>query len=192
MGLRSRRHQQKKVQKFIALGVFLSVALLVFQFVKQSSIRPIESLHKGDKVPKSLVYVSAESEPINILAAAKERPVVLVYYQSSIDPHCLAHLNALNLVDSAIRKAGYQLIAVSTESAETVRNTKTDNQLTYSLVSDTDNSGAKLFGITTDSSDNFGVTPSVFVINNRGAIVFAHTDANTTQRLSTDAILGVL
>jgi|GEM_PF-1461135 peroxiredoxin len=192
MGLRSRRRQQSSVRKFIIIGLLISVALVVFQFVQTASDQAFKPLTKGDKIPETLQYTRVNNQPFNLLNATQEKPVVLVYYQGSFCTYCVTHLNELNQIESAIQTAGYQLIAVSPDSPSVLAKTQKENNLTYSLVSDTHMEGAKHFGIVDQDTDRKLPKPSVFVINNRGTIVFSHTDTDYKKRLSTDAILGVL
>jgi len=192
MGLRSRRRRQSSVRKFIIIGLLISVALLVFQFVQTASNQAFKPLTKGDKIPDTLQYTRINNQAVNLLNTAKEKPVVLIYYQGGSSTDCVIHLNELNQIQSDIQAAGYQLIAVSPDSTSVLDTTQKENNLMYMLASDASLQGAKYFGIIDQINGKQITKPSVFVINNRGVIVFAHTDSNTTQRLSTDAILGVL
>ncbi|MDA8575935.1 redoxin domain-containing protein [Candidatus Marinamargulisbacteria bacterium] len=192
MGLRSRRRRQSSVRKFIIVGLLISVALLVFQFIQTASNQAFKPLTKGDKIPDTLQYTRINNQAVNLLNTAKEKPVVLIYYQGGSSTDCVIHLNELNQIQSDIQAAGYQLIAVSPDSTSVLDTTQKENNLIYMLASDASLQGAKHFGIIDQINGKQITKPSVFVINNRGTIVFSHTDTDYKKRLSTDAILGVL
>ena len=192
MGLRSRRRQTPWIRPLILCALLFSLGVLVFQVIQSKTNAPFKPLLPGDTIPASLTYITADEQALTLIESAHTNPLVLVYYRGGFCNYCVAHLNELNQVNTAIQAAGYQLIAVSQDPPDILAKTKEAHGLTYQLVSDPALTGAKHFGIQHKESGRLLPHPSVFVINTRGVIVFAHTDTNYKKRLATDALLGVL
>ncbi len=99
---------------------------------------------------------------------------------------------------------GYQIVAVSTDSPENLKQTEVKQKLTYTLLSDADISVSKKFGIANKSPKNYDKflpetsggknvdkllpVPSVFILNRKGKIRFEYINPNFTQRLSPDLL----
>lgn len=192
MGLRSRRRRNPWIRPLIFFGLLFSFGVLSFQVIRSKTTRIATPLVQGDTIPASLTYTTANNQILNVLETASIKPLVLVYYRGDFCSYCITHLTELNSINTAIQASGYQLIAVSPDPPDIFAKTKKDHGLTYPLVSDPALTGAKKLGIQHKESGRLLPHPSVFVINNRGVIVFAHTDTNYKQRLSTDALLGLL
>lgn len=99
---------------------------------------------------------------------------------------------------------GYQLLAVSTDSPDNLKQSATKEKLTYTFLSDADLSVSKKFGIAFKSPKNYDKflpetsggknvdkllpVPSVFILNRKGSIRFEYINPNITQRLSPDLL----
>jgi peroxiredoxin len=109
--------------------------------------------------------------------------------------------------DASLRKMGYQIIAISTDSPENLQKSADKHQLTYTLLSDSELSAAKAFGLAYVAPKAYKKTllngsagknvdkllpvPSVFILDYRGAIQSEYINPDYKQRLGTDLLEAV-
>jgi len=107
---------------------------------------------------------------------------------------------------------GYRIIAVSPDRPSELSHTMDENELTYTLLSDSSMVGAESLGIavrfsavkvaayklnnqnieTASGMDhNLIPVPSVFIVDQTGIIRFAHTDTNHRKRINAEEILRI-
>ncbi len=163
----------------------------------------ISPLLNGEYIPKvSLVDVDGKSFDLN--AAVASKPTILIFYRGGWCPFCSKQLAGLQDIQEALTKMGYQLIAVSTDSPEDLRQSQTKEKLTYTLLSDADLAVSKQFGIAFKSPANYDKflpttsggknidkllpVPSVFILNTKGNIRFEYINPNITERLSPELL----
>ncbi len=115
-------------------------------------------------------------------------------------------------IESQVLALGYRIVAVSPDRPAELSNTITKNDLTYTLLSDSSMIGAQALGIASRFStikvaayklNNQDIesasgqdhhlipVPSVFIIDMKGLIRFAHTDSNHRKRIETEEILRI-
>ncbi len=159
----------------------------------------ISPLLTGEDIPKATL-LDAAGQSFDLNAAVSSKPTILVFYRGGWCPFCSKQLAGIQEIEQDIRKMGYQIVAVSTDSPENLKNTETKQKLTYTLLSDADLSISKQFGIAFKSPKNYDKflpetsggknidkllpVPSVFILNRKGNIRFEYINPNITQRLS--------
>ncbi len=113
----------------------------------------------------------SENKPITLKDYAG-RPVILIFYLGNGCIHCLEQLRAFYPMQKQFRKAGIELLAVSTDSVEGLRQTIDDTvpkeRLNFPLVSDTAFTAFRAFG----AYDGFEKKPlhGTFLIDGAGKI----------------------
>lgn len=159
----------------------------------------VSPLLVGENIPMAtLPDVDGQSVNLNQLVARK--PTILVFYRGGWCPYCSKQLSGLQEIEEDLMQLGYQLIAVSTDSPENLRQTEEKQALTYTLLSDADLALSKQFGIAYKSPKNYDKflpetsggknvdkllpVPSVFFINREGNIRFEYINPDISQRLS--------
>ncbi|WP_052334054.1 peroxiredoxin family protein [Pedobacter sp. V48] len=159
----------------------------------------ISPLLVGENIPVlKLLKSSGESFDLNKSVAGK--PTILVFYRGGWCPYCSKQLSGLQEVDQDLTKMGYQIIAISTDSPENLTKTMVKQKLSYTLLSDAELNAARKFGIAfkgprsydsflRESSGGKNVNkllpvPSVFILNNKGTILFEYINPDITERLS--------
>ena len=126
----------------------------------------------GDKAPESL-GVNEKGEEIR-LSDYKGRKIVLYFYPKDSTPGCTAE--ACNLRDNydALRKAGYEVIGVSVDSAKSHQKFIEKNSLPFTLIADTDKKLVEAFGVWGEKSmcgrKYMGTFRTTFILNEEGVV----------------------
>jgi peroxiredoxin len=167
-------------------------------------------LAPGDSVPDVTVQ-TAKAEKVKLADLASRKPSVLIFYRGGWCPFCTRHLKDLVEIQEDLQKAGVQILAISVDRPEKLRETSKNEQLSYTLLSDSDAAAAKAFGIAfkvddatvhlyknsyqIDLEDASGRKhhllphPAVFVVDTAGKIKFAHVNEDYKTRLSASDVL---
>jgi peroxiredoxin len=140
-------------------------------------------------------------------------PVIVTFYRGGWCPYCNIALRALQSRLPEIRSLGGSLIAISPEVPDQSLSTAEKLALEFDVLSDADNSVARLFGLVYRISDAarerlqaFGrdlvahngtdrwelPITATYVVNQEGLIVFDHVEADYRERLDPAAILNVV
>ncbi len=166
----------------------------------------ISPLLIGESIPKAkLPAPDGSLQDLNALVAQK--PTILVFYRGGWCPYCSKQLSGLQEIEQELAGMGYQTIAISTDSPENLQHTKDKGALTYQLLSDADLALAKKFGIAYKSPQSYDAflpktsggknpdkllpVPSVFLLNQKGTILFEFINPDITQRLSPTLLKAV-
>ena len=167
-------------------------------------------LKAGDNVPDVRVR-TIEGKEIALSDALARKPSVVIFYRGGWCPFCTRHLSALSEIRPDLEKNNIQLVAISIDQPEKLRETLGQHNLDYTLLCDSDAAAAKAFGIAfrvddatvklykdsykIDLDAASGLThhllphPAVYVIATDGKIHFAHVNEDYKQRLPAAEIL---
>lgn len=159
----------------------------------------ISPLLIGEPIPKATLP-DAEGKAVDLNALVAQKPTILVFYRGGWCPYCNKQLAGLQQIEQDLTKMGYQLIAVSTDSPDNLKQTGNKQHLTYTLLSDADLALSKQFGIAFKApvqydkflpaasggknTDKLLPVPSVFILNKKGNIGFEYINPNFTERMS--------
>ena len=168
-------------------------------------------LAPGDPVPQGSLRNGAGGV-IELAAALAGKPAVLVFYRGGWCPYCTRHLEALADVLPLLEQRGIQMIAISPDRPEVIRNQDTTPGLT--LLSDSSMTVSQAFDLAfqvpadlvrkyrdeyqIDLEASSGEThhllphPAVYVVDAAGVIRFAHVNTDYRQRLDPGAIVSAL
>jgi peroxiredoxin len=131
----------------------------------------------------------------------------LVFYRGGWCPYCNLHLANLAQIEDQVLAEGYQVIAVSPDSAENLKITEGKDKVKYTLLSDSKGELSSAFGISYKAPQNYksvinvhsnGVNkdflpvPSVFVVDTEGVILFEYISPDYKNRISSELLLSVL
>lgn len=126
----------------------------------------------GDKAPEILGY-NEKGEEIRLSNYAG-RKVVLYFYPKDSTSGCTAQ--ACNLRDNyhELRKAGYEVIGVSVDSAKSHQKFIEKNNLPFTLIADTDKQLVEQFGVWGEKSmygrKYMGTFRTTFILNEEGIV----------------------
>ncbi|EDM37991.1 hypothetical protein PBAL39_16239 [Pedobacter sp. BAL39] len=166
----------------------------------------ISPLLIGETIPSAtLKGANGESFDLNKEVAAK--PTILIFYRGGWCPFCSKQLSGLQNAIPELEKQGYQLIAISTDKPEGLMQSTTKEKLSYTLLSDSDLNLAKQFGIAFKAPEGYwemlpkttgGMNkelllpvPSIFILDQKGAIRFEYINPDFKQRISTALLTAV-
>lgn len=181
-------------------------------FIANSQIDSLNFLKVGNKAPDfSMVDFKKDSVQLNKLL--EKGKVVIVFYRGAWCPYCNKHMSHLQDSLQFIIEKGANILAISPEIEESIENTISKADVTFSILHDEKYSimmlygvafkvseatlkKYKLFGIHIDEAngneDNILPVPATFIINQNGTIDFIHFDEDYKQRLSVKEILNHL
>lgn len=172
----------------------------------------VKPLSKGDALPE-LVLRTAAGKDYDLGKAVARKPAVLIFYRGGWCPYCTKHLMALQEAEPKIKAAGYQILAISPDRPEKLQATQDEQELGYTLLSDSDMKAAKAFGLafvvdekTRETYKGYGIdlveasgrdhymlpVPAVYVVNQAGKITYAFAEEDYKVRLEPEKLLKVL
>lgn len=157
----------------------------------------------------SLKSIAGETIPLKTIVAKK--PTVLIFYRGGWCPYCSRHMAELQKIEDQIVEMGYQILAVSVDRPEVLKETLSDVELTYTLLSDSPADVMKAFGIAYRVDDktvtrykSIGIdlekssgydhhilpAPAVFIIDQEGVVKFQYVNPDYKQRINGDVLLA--
>ena len=164
----------------------------------------------GAQIP-DLTLQTAAGEPLNLPTAAKEQPLVLIFYRGGWCPYCNAHLGQLQEIDPQLRELGYRIVAISPDRPEELEKSTEKDELTYTLLSDSSMHAAKAFGIAFEVDtemlkklDSYNIdiedasgekhhmlpVPAVFIVGTDGVIYFVYANPDYKTRIDPEVLLA--
>jgi peroxiredoxin len=164
----------------------------------------------GTQIP-DLTLKTAAGESLNLPAAAKEQPLVLIFYRGGWCPYCKAHLGQLQEIDPQLRDLGYRIVAISPDRQEKMAESLDQIEMSYTLLSDSSMDAAKAFGIAFEVDtemlkelDSYNIdiedasgekhhmlpVPAVFIVGTDGIIDFSYANPDHKIRLSPEVLLA--
>ncbi|MEX2213062.1 MAG: peroxiredoxin-like family protein [Phycisphaeraceae bacterium] len=150
-------------------------------------------------------------ESVSVASLYAAKPTVLIFYRGAWCPYCTEHLKGLIEAEAKLIAMGFQVLAVSPDKPSILRAASKEHGYAYQLLSDSDMSLAKSFGLAFKVDDEtlmkykgYGIdlernsgmdhhllpVPAVYVIDQDGVIQFAHWDPNYQKRLSMNELLA--
>ncbi len=171
-----------------------------------SEICPIKI---SEKVPKANVR-NLEGELINLQDVVQEKPTILIFYRGGWCPYCNLQLADLNKIENQILKLGYQLVAVSIDKPEKLKESLDKHKLNYILLSDSKAEASTAFGLAFYVADDYNKmllshnmsleeasgekhhilpVPAVFIVDQEGIVQFEYVNPDYKIRLDGDILL---
>lgn len=166
----------------------------------------------GARTPP-LTLRDAEGRPVDLKALLAERPTVLVFYRGGWCMYCNTQLGQLKQAEAKVLESGWQIVAVSPDRPEKLKESLGKHQVNYTLLSDSDMTAARAFGIAFQVDDEtatkykgYGIdlddasgrdhhllpVPSVFLVNADGTIVYQYVNPDYKVRLHPDVLLAMI
>ena len=167
----------------------------------------ISPLLIGEVIPKANLQ-DGEGKNIDLSSVIKLKPTVLVFYRGGWCPYCNLQLSGLVKIEQQILDLGYQIVAISPDDYQNLKNTEDKDSIKYSLYSDKDGKLIQEMGIAFQTplmmktyiaaKGQKGKTsevlpvPTVMVVDKAGKILFEFINPNYKERISGDMLLAVL
>lgn len=193
------------MKRMTILGVAALLAVLTPR--AGAELRP---LMIGQDIP-DLTLKDVDGAAVNLRAAAKEQPLVLIFYRGGWCPYCSRHLGQLQEIDPQLRELGYRIIAISPDLPKNLQQSIDKGELTYTLLSDSDMAAAKAFGLSFTVDDatlekyaSYGIdletasgekhhmlpVPAVFLVGRDGIIDFLYANPDYKVRIDPNVLLA--
>ena len=143
------------------------------------------ALQVGDKAP-AVLGVDQDGKEIK-LADFAGRKLVLYFYPKDNTPGCTAEACSLRDNYSDLRKAGYEVLGVSTDSGSSHQKFIAKQNLPFNLIADTDKKLSETFGTWGEKSlygkKYMGMLRTTFLIDETGTItrVILPKEVNTKE-----------
>ncbi len=152
-----------------------------------------------------------EGEDVKLRELAAQQPTMIVFYRGGWCPYCTRHMAELQQIEEEIIEMGYQILAISVDRPEVLKETLTDVELTYSLLSDSPADALKGFGVayvldskTVERYKSVGIdlekdsgydhhilpAPAVFIIDTEGTVKFQYVNPDHRERINGDILLA--
>ncbi len=166
----------------------------------------ISPLLVGETIP-AVQLRGTSGETVRLSSEIAKKPTLLVFYRGGWCPYCTAHLAELRLLQPDMDRLGYQMIAISTDAPEGLKNTYEQSELRYTLLSDADLTAAKEFGLAFkaaaknadmllknsggNNKEGLLPVPAVFILDTKGVIKYEHINPNFKERVSAKVLRAV-
>ena len=173
---------------------------------RAEDVRPLEV---GRKVPPARIY-TIEGEAADIREVSRRKPTVLIFYRGGWCPYCSTHLGELGAVEEDLRRAGYQIIAVSPDRPKYLQSALKEEEYGYTLMSDYEANAIRAFGLAfrvgietfqtyrskgldleerSGSRHHILPVPAAYVVDEAGVIRFAYWNPDYKERVDVDELL---
>lgn len=171
------------------------------------------ALQAGDEA-KNFTLPNFDGQNVELDEVLKEKDfVVISFYRGMWCPYCNLELKSLQEIKPELDALNAELIAISPQTPDNSLETKEKNELTFKVVSDTNNLVAKDYGLIFSLAqelrpiyESFGINipvsndddsyeipmPATYVINKNKEIVYSFIDEDYTKRLEPEVILEQL
>jgi peroxiredoxin len=166
----------------------------------------ISPLLIGEKIPVANLK-NEKGQTVSLASLLAEKPTVLIFYRGGWCPYCNKHLSDIAEAEAKILALGYQIVAISPDKATKLEETAGKQKLNYHLLSDSAGQLIREMGIgfqvpkhyqktIFDASDGKNTevlpVPSLFILNQKGEILFEFIQPNFKNRISSKLLLSVL
>lgn len=170
----------------------------------------VHPLLVGQSIPDVMIWNDAGT-PLKSLELVKKQPTILVFYRGGWCPYCNAQLNELKGIEPQLKALGYQLIAISPELPDSLKEMQQSRSLSYQLMSDFRLEVAKAFGLAFRVDPSYakmaekkvnakmqkyqGETlftlpvPAVYIFDTKGVVQFQYVNPNYAVRLHPELLL---
>lgn len=174
-----------------------------------SNAYDVNPILNGSTAPKALVR-NIDGDEIDLHNELLGKKTVLVFYRGGWCPYCNLQLQGLRKIVKDLNLLGWQIVGVSPDSPESLRESSKKNNLNYTLYSDSKAHAIMAYGLAFKLDDKtnqkylgFGIdldkasgeshhilpVPGVYLIDTKGEIVFNYVHPNYKVRLKESVIL---
>jgi len=178
-----------------------------FQKLVIANAQNVKGMKVGDKAP-DFTLPNAVGRNVSLSHCLKSGPVILKFYRGEWCPICNLDLREIQRNLKQFEEFGAIVLAISPQKPDDALTMKQKNELGFEVLSDVDQKVIQSYNIQFDPGDDYHQrrdltklnadgskllpVPATFIIKRDFKIVAAHVEANYTERMSTEEILGAL
>lgn len=195
----------------IAIALALTALLSHAANIKDIAAIPedVAPLLNGEVIPDNILF-TPDGVPTKLRRLVAEKPSILIFYRGGWCPYCSRQLAELREVEQRLVDLGYQIIAISPDSPQRLKEQALTSKFNATLLSDSNFDTIADFGLgffLPDESANklrdmLGVefidldgtskvalpVPAVYVVDTEGLIHFQYVNPNYKVRLSPEVL----
>ncbi len=196
--------------RLILIALFLFSSPLFAANEIAASPNQVHPLLLGTQLP-DVALKTLDGKETTLWKQMDGKPAILVFYRGGWCPYCNTQLSDLRLIVKDVEALGYQVIAISPDRPEELAKTMTKDKLDYTLMSDSQATAIKAFGIafrvddaTIKKYEGFGIdlekssgethhalpVPSVFIVDRGHILQFSFTHPDYRVRVPGSVILA--
>ena len=169
----------------------------------------VQPVQVGQRAPAGVLLTPGRAT-VDLAARYVRTPTMLIFYRGGWCPYCNVHLGQIQSVERELRALGFQIIAISPDRPEKLAESLAERALTYTLLSDSDMTLTRAFGLaflvddaTRQRYRDFGIdleaasgqshhllpVPAVCLVDRDGVVRFAHWNPDYKTRLGPEELL---
>lgn len=194
----------------ITVGLFASLTAIASDGMQNTpgdalpaSASDIRPLMIGSEIPEVMLQ-NANGESVLLHELYRDKPVMIIFYRGGWCPFCNRHLAELATREEAVRNLGIEIIAISPDSPEQLKEGLDGHEPKYKLLSDVERAAARQFGVAFQITDPEQVTaltertghsatadgnyifpvPAVFILDSGKIVRFQYVDPDYRRRIS--------
>ncbi|MDZ7694654.1 MAG: peroxiredoxin-like family protein [Balneolaceae bacterium] len=163
----------------------------------------------GTTIPNPAVR-TVKGDSVQLMDLVSQKPTVLIFYRGGWCPYCSKHMAELQQAESKLVEMGYQLLAVSPDRPEKLKESIGEHDLSYTLLSDSPMKAASAFGLafkvdqeTLKRYNEVGIdleassgydhhllpVPAVYLVDTEGMIHFQYVNPDYQTRINSHVLL---
>ena len=164
----------------------------------------------GEKIP-DIILTDINSKQFNLNNLIKQKPTILVIYRGGWCPFCNRQLENLIKIEPNLISLGYQLVAISIDRPDKLKESLNNHKINYTLLSDSSAIASIALGLafkvddkTIEKYKKFNINletasgmnhhilpvPAVFIIGKDEIIKYEYINPNYSERLNSDLLLS--
>lgn len=196
------------------MKAFVPVFLLVFIIGCNSERIPesadqVNPVDVGEDIP-DVTLVNSFGHESDLMEIVSQMPTLLIFYRGGWCPYCNTHLSQLAEIENQLYDMGIQIVGISPDRPDYIRESTMEHELSYQLLSDSDMAAAKEFGLafkvdstTINRYKNGGLdlaeragedhyllpVPAAFLVDREGTIQYRYFNPDYKVRIGNDELL---
>ena len=145
-----------------------------------------------------------DGHPFDLSASIRATPSVLIFYRGGWCPYCNLQMDQLIALEPRLKTLGYQILAISPDKPESLRESLHKHPINYTLLSDSPMIVSRKFGLAWDMGKMNGLimkvlgkdlikasgqshywlpVPAAYVVDKNGRITYSFYDPDFTKRV---------
>ena len=172
----------------------------------------INPLLIGEQIP-DVTMTDKDDRQHSLRELVSGQPTLIIFYRGGWCPFCSSYLGEVAAMEDEIYDLGYQILAISPDQPQYLRESVQDIDIDYTLLSDSSMEVARAFGLafrvddeTVEELKNNGMdivrnsghehrqlpVPAAFIIDTSGQVLFQYVNPEYRERISGDILKEAL
>jgi len=170
----------------------------------------VHPLAVGDSVPDGILS-TITGKGVGFRKLIAQKPSVVIFYRGGWCPFCNLQMDQLVKIEPELEKIGYQVLAISPDKPQNLKESLAKHHINYTLLSDRSTEITRKFGlayqvnketlmkmqdrgISLDSSTGTNLhllpVPAAYVVDQKGVIHFVYYNLDIKVRVNPDDLLN--